>query len=477
MRRITDVLIILLIFAGSATARIINVPADYPTIQAGIEASVSGDTVLVAPGEYWENLNIIARNILLVSSHGPDTTSLRGDCRIREGVDSSCVVKGFTFLSPGGQVGSLIIVWPDVSPMIEGNIFIGGYSGQGGGIYSDGGTPIIRSNVIKENYARGAGGGIYLGNPFFTSRLAEVSYNIICRNRTGFSIYGEGHGGGIYTMVDVIMKYNVIYENRSEETSVGGYGGGIDREQAIDDHQFKTIMMNNTVVFNTAKVGGSHGYGGGLHIHSLNSDDSLIARNNIFAFNHWGGNVRGYLRDSIYFDWDYNLVYGDTSLHFPHGEHDIFLDPLFIDTLADDYHLLSGSPCIDAGDPLSPLDPDSTRADIGAYYFDQSVGIDEDGAPSGPYQFALKQNYPNPFNGQTIISYYLDKESTVSLLIFSITGHLVLPLLDKEVQDPGEHTYTWEGRDANGRAVSTGIYFYELYVNASRESKAMILIK
>ena len=95
------------------------------------------------------------------------------------------------------------------------------------------------------------------------------------------------------------------------------------------------------------------------------------------------------------------------------------------------------------------------------------------------------QNYPNPFNGEAIISYHLDKESTVSLFIFSITGHLVLPLVNKDVQGVGEHSYTWEGRDANGKMVSTGIYFYELYVNdpaattagKHRESKAMIMIK
>jgi hypothetical protein len=85
--------------------------------------------------------------------------------------------------------------------------------------------------------------------------------------------------------------------------------------------------------------------------------------------------------------------------------------------------------------------------------------------------------HPNPFNGQTIISYYLDKESTVSLLVYSITGQLMLALVDKEIQDAGAHKYIWEGRDANGRAVSTGIYFYELYVNETRESKAMIMIK
>jgi hypothetical protein len=53
----------------------------------------------------------------------------------------------------------------------------------------------------------------------------------------------------------------------------------------------------------------------------------------------------------------------------------------------------------------------------------------------------------------------------------------VQPLANREFQEAGAHKYIWEGRDANGRAVSTGIYFYELYVNETRESKAMIMIK
>lgn len=51
----------------------------------------------------------------------------------------------------------------------------------------------------------------------------------------------------------------------------------------------------------------------------------------------------------------------------------IFWDPLFCSGYPYDYHLQSNSPCIDAGDPSLPLDPDGTRADIGCYYFDQLI--------------------------------------------------------------------------------------------------------
>jgi len=56
-----------------------------------------------------------------------------------------------------------------------------------------------------------------------------------------------------------------------------------------------------------------------------------------------------------------------------HGTGNIDADPLFVDPTLGDYHLQWPSPCIDAGDPESPLDPDGTRADMGAYYFDYSA--------------------------------------------------------------------------------------------------------
>jgi len=67
---------------------------------------------------------------------------------------------------------------------------------------------------------------------------------------------------------------------------------------------------------------------------------------------------------------------GDILTTNPNGDpvdiyYNISLDPQFVDPDNGDYHLQPSSPCIDAGDPGSPLDPDGTVADIGALYYDQ----------------------------------------------------------------------------------------------------------
>ncbi|MCD4760775.1 DUF5123 domain-containing protein, partial [bacterium] len=56
--------------------------------------------------------------------------------------------------------------------------------------------------------------------------------------------------------------------------------------------------------------------------------------------------------------------------------YNVFLDPLYIDPANGDFHLTEESPCIDAGDPASPLDPDGTIADMGAFYFHQATPLD-----------------------------------------------------------------------------------------------------
>src|SRR4051812_24854050 len=67
-----------LVFALCSTAafaqKTINIPADYPTIQAGINAASNGDTVLVAPGTYFENIDFKGKGITVTSSNAAVTT-------------------------------------------------------------------------------------------------------------------------------------------------------------------------------------------------------------------------------------------------------------------------------------------------------------------------------------------------------------------------------------------------------------------
>ena len=330
-------------------------------------------------------------------------------------------------------------------------------------------------DIIKNNGNWTGGGGIsIIGN------ASVITKNIINDN---ISVQYSGQGGGIYLSGNAYIACNLFIDNQAIGWISGawGHGGGIYRWLTNQQQAGVTYIENNTFVNNVARFDPDAGVGGGLYNISSNWDDSLIIRNNIFAYNvalsGIGSAAYVSINDSMYFYWDYNCLHENSVYGIEPGAHDIFLDPLFVDTLNDDFHLQPDSPCIDAGDPDSPLDPDSTRADIGAFYFDQTVHIDNPGEPTGPYKFQLHQNYPNPFNSYTSISYYLPEPGIINLSVYSITGQLVAELILGEFQSVGEHRVIWNGRSQNGEFVTTGIYFYQLKVGGYRESKALILIR
>ncbi len=94
-----------------------------------------------------------------------------------------------------------------------------------------------------------------------------------------------------------------------------------------------------------------------------------------------------------------------------------------------------------------------------------------------PLEYALLQNYPNPFNPSTNIEYRLKDISNVSLEIYNILGQRVKVLINHESQNPGQYTVKWDGTNASGIKVATGIYIYRIIANKFIASKKMILLK
>jgi flagellar hook assembly protein FlgD len=94
-----------------------------------------------------------------------------------------------------------------------------------------------------------------------------------------------------------------------------------------------------------------------------------------------------------------------------------------------------------------------------------------------PIRFRLEQNYPNPFNTSTTIRYFLDNTADVTIKIYNIQGELIRVLLNKESISAGFHNVTWNGENERGMKVSSSIFFYQLNVNESSETKKMLLLK
>jgi hypothetical protein len=93
-----------------------------------------------------------------------------------------------------------------------------------------------------------------------------------------------------------------------------------------------------------------------------------------------------------------------------------------------------------------------------------------------PQSFALHQNVPNPFNPTTTIAFDLPKRASVRLAIYDVSGQMICMLVDAEMA-PGRKSVRWDGMDATGRKVASGVYFYRLQTPAFGQSKKMILLR
>jgi hypothetical protein len=93
-----------------------------------------------------------------------------------------------------------------------------------------------------------------------------------------------------------------------------------------------------------------------------------------------------------------------------------------------------------------------------------------------PTPLALRRNHPNPFNPNTTISFSVPQEMHVNLSIFNCDGKLVQTLVDGVVKE-GLNEVTWDGRNARGERVGSGVYFYQLKAGKRSLADKMVLLK
>lgn len=311
----------------------------------------------------------------------------------------------------GNQNGSVVIFenQEDSTTVLSGFTITNGNSNWGGGIHiKNYACPHLTNLIIKENTANSHGGGIYI-----ESSDPSITKILISMNIATFK------GGGIYSY-----------------------------------HSANPSFTNVTICENTADIGGA------FYVHYF-SNPYVV--NSILWYN---------TPQEIYLSTtgDFTVTYSDIQGSWD-GTGNIDLDPLFVNPNIGDFHLTENSPCIDAGDPNSPLDPDSTIADMGAFYYEQVTAIDSYYNNNITDIVRLFQNYQNPFNPVTTISYQLPKSAFVNLSIYNITGQLVETIVN-DYKNPGFYTVEW-----NASNVGSGIYFYKISAGEFTKVRKCLVVK
>ena len=106
--------------------------------------------------------------------------------------------------------------------------------------------------------------------------------------------------------------------------------------------------------------------------------------------------------------------------------------------------------------------------------FDESTSLE---VQNNFIDFCLNQNYPNPFNPTTTIKLTIANTANTEIVIYNIKGQTVNALVNDRF-DAGTYQVMWNGKDENGKSVTSGIYFYQLKAGKDfSQTKRMILIK
>lgn len=108
--------------------------------------------------------------------------------------------------------------------------------------------------------------------------------------------------------------------------------------------------------------------------------------------------------------------------------------------------------------------------------FNVTTGIKEDMAAGAARQFELQQNYPNPFNAGTRMTFTLPEAARVELAIYTLRGRRVATLLDAH-REAGVYHLSWNGVDAAGAAVASGIYVLQMRAGNFRMTRKLILLR
>ena len=352
----------------------------------------------------------------------------------------------------------------------------------------------LRRCVISGNKALN-GGGVSVGKQsVMTLESCEIHNNTATTYAGGF--FAENHSPWVYPRrTRIFMEDCSIHDNAANQNT-GAYLINCDVDMTecsiscntaesigagVVGYHCDLVMSRCTVDRNTAQTecGGLYAY--------VESNFQLtncivaenqapffsaycIAADNTLELNNcivWG-NTDGAVGESGTVTVEYSDVEGD---NIPSGAGNISVDPLFTDPANGDFTLQGASPCINAGNPAL-TDPDGSRSDMGAIWYDGPVSVES----YRPFTFTLSQNMPNPFNPATTIPYTVATAGPVSLNIYNLHGQLVKTLV-QESAVPGEYHATWNGRDMAGRAVASGVYVYRLNAPDGVRTKRMLLVR
>lgn len=455
-RNIGIVTIALISLPITALSTVINIPTDSATIQAGINGAATGDTVLVANGDYAgegnRDIDFYGKSILVVSANGPELTVIncggteskpyRGFI-FHNGESAQAVLDGFTitggyghFDGPGGiSIGGGILCDSGSSPTIRNCIVIENktYNAGGGLAIMNGSSPDVVDCLFENNlgnsvsYITSYGGGVrcHLSSPtfrncVFSGNRANIGGGMSCSESNvlidscifsenigiilrDFEYFSPGIGGGLHSYQSITRITGSIFEqNVCETREIMSYantlGGGL---YSTYDSLF---VENCTFSGNIAQSYGGYslGKGGGLalFVSIAKISNTIISYNTGIQSVHVVNICNEDTVDIASFGCC--NIYGNNSGDWAgliadqaDINHNFSADPYFCDTASGDYHIYDVSSCAPANSPCGLL---VGTYGVGCTYVCVDSDGDGYGDPGHPDNTCPDDNCPFVYN-------------------------------------------------------------------------------
>ena len=334
----------------------IHVPADQPTIQAGINAAVNGDTVLVSPGTYYENINFNGKAITVKSASGPAATIIDGSngyspvVTFSSGETLKSVIAGFTIRN-----GYPNISLSSSSATIKGNVI-----GNTAAYYIDGIDVYSGGAVIQGNLITGNGNGIY--TTFDTG--IQILGNIVARNNNlGISL-GETTGSEIVQQNTILKNSNTgfIFQPSTSSSNASVIQNLIELNYLGAVLYSPFTLVSNTIVNNSSS---SCCVGDGSEVTAYTIDANVTMQNNLIvgtgvlpAFSCGTYTATPVFTNNDVFSVN-SSAYGGSCSDQTGTSGNFSADPVFVDSLTDNLHIQAQSPVIGAGINTAPQEPNT----------------------------------------------------------------------------------------------------------------------
>jgi len=421
-----------------------SVALPFATIQHAVNSTTDGDTISISSGIYPVNSIDIDHTIHFFGS-GIDSTFIDAEndgyiFSYNYDSQDTVFINGLNFIN-----GYYTSTWPSGGGIIfesnngalkvsncafSNNRFYSPNSYEGAGAINSSGFVECINSFFYNNVAQFGGaailfrGGGIINNCVFEDNFSQYAVNLKNNGNvlvSNSSFFNNNSGAiSVYSLQDVQISNVLAWQNTADngaflnldnctnvliDSVIAFTNHATSNGGAIHSSNSSFILNKSDIVFNSASNSG-----GGIFLN--NSTQFPQFTNSIFWGNTGGGDLNQISISNGVLDVAYCNVQGGYD-----GTAIINSNPLFFDVLNFDFDLQADSPCINAGDPTSPFDPDSSITDIGRFHYPVGDFVDE-------FSISSIVDVPEDNGGQVIISWHRSIYDGL-LSLFNITHYAI----------------------------------------------------